>query len=184
MANSYPLDLVATPQVVPLSGAYAYCHNVTLAFDAQPSSGSVVIEYRDLGDPSWRPITNANGISIASGFFQVKLDSTVAALRVTFSGLVGGAGARIWDDVGCPSAIKRIETHEGVTDEHGYLSVIYEQPFLSTPSVFPEPSNDPYSRWSLMSSTPQGFTLFLSKISGGLVEPSAGIPARSVVIEK
>ena len=98
MANSYPLDLVATPQVVPLSGATGPFHNIILSFDTAPSAGTVLVEYRNLGNPAWQPLSHANGVSITSGFFQVRLDGTAAALRVTFSGLVGGAGARIWDD--------------------------------------------------------------------------------------
>lgn len=99
MANSYPLDLVLTPQVVPLVGAPGPFHNIALAFDTAPSAGTVLIEYRNLADPVWRPLSHANGVTITSGYFQVRLDGSVAALRVTFSGLVGGAGARIWDDI-------------------------------------------------------------------------------------
>lgn len=99
MANSYPLDLVATPQVVPLAGAPGPFHNIILAFDTAPSAGTVLIEYRNLADPVWRPISHANGVTITSGYFQVRLDGSVAALRITFTGLVGGAGPRIWDDI-------------------------------------------------------------------------------------
>ncbi|MNQ37298.1 hypothetical protein D3C85_508340 [compost metagenome] len=98
MANSYPLDLVLTPQVVPLVGAPGPFHNIILSFDTAPSAGTVLIEYRNLGNPAWQPLSHANGVSITSGFFQVRLDGTVAALRVTFTGLVGGVGARVWDD--------------------------------------------------------------------------------------
>lgn len=98
MANFYPLDLVATPQVVPLSGAPGPFHNIILSFDAPPSAGTALIEYRNLGDPSFKPVSHANGVSITSGFFKVRLDGSVAALRITFSGLVGGSGAKIWDD--------------------------------------------------------------------------------------
>lgn len=99
MANSYPLDLVTTPQVVPLAGAPGPFHNIALSFDTAPSAGTVLIEYRNLADTVWRPISHANGVTITSGFFQVRLDGTVAALRITFTGLVGGAGPRIWDDI-------------------------------------------------------------------------------------
>jgi hypothetical protein len=98
MANSYPLDLVLTPQVVPLSGAPGPFHNIALSFDTAPSAGTVLLEYRNLADPTWQPLSHANGVTITSGFFQVRLDGSVAALRVTFSGLVGGSGPRIWDD--------------------------------------------------------------------------------------
>lgn len=99
MANSFPLDLVATPQVVPLAGAPGPFHNIALVFDTAPSAGTVLIESRNLADPTWRPVSHANGVTITSGLFNVRLDGSVAALRITFTGLVGGAGARIWDDV-------------------------------------------------------------------------------------
>lgn len=99
MANSYPLDLVLTPQVVPLAGSPGPFHNIALVFDSAPSAGTVLIEYRNLADPSWKPISHANGVTITSGFFAVRLDGSVAALRITFSGLVGGSAPRIWDDI-------------------------------------------------------------------------------------
>lgn len=99
MANSYPLDLVETPQVVPLAGSPGPFHNIVLSFNTPPSAGSVLIEYRNLADPTWQPVSHANGVVITSGFFQVRLDGSVAALRITFSGLSGGSGARVWDDV-------------------------------------------------------------------------------------
>jgi hypothetical protein len=99
MANSYPLDLVATPQVVPLAGSPGPFHNIILAFDAAPTAGTALIEYRNLADPTWKPLSHANGITVTGNFFQARLDGSVAALRITFTGLVGGAGARIWDDI-------------------------------------------------------------------------------------
>lgn len=99
MANSYPLDLVLTPQVVPLAGSPGPFHNIILAFDAAPTAGTALIEYRNLADPTWKPLSHANGITVAGNFFQARLDGSVAALRITFTGLVGGAGARIWDDI-------------------------------------------------------------------------------------
>lgn len=98
MANSYPLDLVLTPQVVPLAGSPGPFHNIILAFDTAPTGGTALIEYRNLADPTWKPVSHASGVTITSGFFQVRLDGSVAALRITFSGLVGGSGARVWDD--------------------------------------------------------------------------------------
>lgn len=98
MANSYPLDLVATPQVIPLAGSPGPFHNIILSFDAAPSAGTALIEYRNLGEPTFKAISHANGVPITSGYFKVRLDGSVAALRITFSGLVGGSGPRIWDD--------------------------------------------------------------------------------------
>lgn len=98
MANSYPLDLVLTPQVVPLAGSPGPFHNIILSFDTAPTGGTALIEYRNLADPTWKPVSHASGVTITSGFFQVRLDGSVAALRITFSGLVGGSGARVWDD--------------------------------------------------------------------------------------
>lgn len=98
MANSYPIDLVATPQVVPLSASPGPFHNITLAFDTVPSSGTALIEYRNLADPTWKPLTHTNGICINGSFFQARLDGSVAALRITFSGVSDGSGARVIDE--------------------------------------------------------------------------------------
>lgn len=144
MANSYPLDLVATPQVVPLSGASGPFHNIILAFDTAPSAGTVLIEFRNLGNPTWRALSHANGVSITSGFFQVRIDGSAAALRITFTGLVGGAGARVWDDVR--------DVPDGI---YGGLAAITVQPYTEA-NVKNGLQYDMRATWTLASVIPTG----------------------------
>jgi hypothetical protein len=96
MASQSPLELINTPQVIPIVGGVGGFNRIAVVFATPPSAGTVTIEYRNLGGGPWVPLAKAIDLPVTSGYVNVRLDGQVAALRVTFAGLVGGAGAALW----------------------------------------------------------------------------------------
>jgi len=87
----FPLDLNATPQVLPLVGGMPGSLNVYLKFSTAPSAGTVSIEYIRPGSSVWSFVQGGQSASIIPGSLTVKADGGVSAPRVTFEGLVGGS---------------------------------------------------------------------------------------------
>lgn len=104
MTLSIPLDLVTTPQILPIPGGSVGSHMLYLAFATAPSAGTVKVEYRPIGATAWKTLSKVNNVSITSGELAFRLDGVVGSLRLTFTGLVGGAGPLLWfTDAGAPS---------------------------------------------------------------------------------
>lgn len=96
MASSFPLNPVNGVQTIPVPGGSVGFHQLYLAFGTAPSAGTVSIEIRRIGSAIWRPVQKATAVSITSGELAVRVDSSVAGIRVTFAGLVGGVAPGLW----------------------------------------------------------------------------------------
>jgi len=94
----YPLALNNSDQDVDIIGDPNGIHDITLAFDYQPSAGTVVVKYLTPWSTNFVTLSHANGASLTNGPIKLRIDGTVSLIRVTFSGLVGGVGARLWVD--------------------------------------------------------------------------------------
>lgn len=90
MFSIFPLDLVATPQVLPLAGGISGSVNVYLQFTTAPSAGTVTLEYRRPGSATWTALQGMQAASVTTGSIIARIDGGVSALRVTFAGLTGG----------------------------------------------------------------------------------------------
>lgn len=95
MPNQYfPLQLTAGAQVFPSFGASTGSHRLALTFNAAPSAGTALVEYKLLGSPLWVVLQAA--AALTGGYVSDNVDGPVELFRVTFSGLVGGSGPALW----------------------------------------------------------------------------------------
>ena len=92
----YPLAINTSDQDVDIPGDPTGIHNMVLAFDTPPSAGTVVVKYREPWTNTFTTLEHANGASLLSGPIFLRIDGPLAMVRVTFSGLVGGIGAKLW----------------------------------------------------------------------------------------
>lgn len=96
----HPLALSALDQDVEIFGDPDGIHNLILAFDILPAAGTVVVKYREPWSTTFTTLQHANGISVANWPIALRIDGAVAVVRVTFSGLSGGVGAKLWFSTG------------------------------------------------------------------------------------
>lgn len=96
MISKFLLQAANGEQVVGIPGGAVGTHQVYVAFSTAPDAGTATVEYRRIGSSIWRPLTQATDISLLGGELAARIDDPVAALRVTFSGLVGGSGPILW----------------------------------------------------------------------------------------
>jgi hypothetical protein len=90
-SSDQDIDIVGNPNGI---------HNLVLSFDAYPAAGTVVVKYRAPWSNSFVALAHANGISVISGPISLRIDGPIAIVRVTFTGLSGGSGARLWESTG------------------------------------------------------------------------------------
>ena len=98
MVISNPLQLVNTPQIFPVPGGISGSAQLFIQFGTAPSAGTVTVERRTPGQQSWTPLAKGTAKSITSGALSLRVDGSVGSLRVTFTGLTGGADAVLWVD--------------------------------------------------------------------------------------
>lgn len=96
MALPIPLQASNAPQILPIPGGAVGCHMLYLAFAAAPSAGTVKVEWRKIGQTTWNALQKVNNVSILSGELAFRIDGAMASLRLTFTGLVGGANPVLW----------------------------------------------------------------------------------------
>jgi len=96
MANQYPLSAANGPQVVPIIGGAVGSHLLYLAFGVAPGAGTVKVEWRPIGATTWQQLQKVNGVAMPGGELAFRIDGPLAALRVTFAGLVGGNAPVLW----------------------------------------------------------------------------------------
>ena len=96
MINQYPLQMVETPQVLPIPGGAVGFHTMYLSFEVPPLTGTVTVEYREIGAKAFSALRLATNVDITSGELAVRVDRTIASVRVQFSGLSNGSGPSIW----------------------------------------------------------------------------------------
>jgi hypothetical protein len=96
MTQVFPLQLSPTPQIVTIPGGIIGSANAFIGFATAPSAGTITVEARQPGSAIWRLMSRANAVSITTGEISVRVDGDVAALRITFTGLVGGTLPSLW----------------------------------------------------------------------------------------
>lgn len=98
MITSSVLQLNNTPQIFPIPGGISGSAQLLIQFGTAPSAGTVTVERRPPGQLAWQPLAKGTAKSITSGSLGLRVDGVVGSLRVTFSGLIGGADALLWVD--------------------------------------------------------------------------------------
>jgi hypothetical protein len=98
MVISKVLDLVATPQEFPIPGGADGSAQLTIAFTSLPSAGTVSVQYRRPGTTAWLSLSKFTSLSLTAGPVSGRVDGPVSAVRITFTGLVGGAAPIAWMD--------------------------------------------------------------------------------------
>jgi hypothetical protein len=94
MFSIFQPDLInTTPQVFPLVGGQSGSVNVYLQFTVAPSAGTVSVEYRRPSSTAWSFLQGGQNVPVTSGSVSLRIDGGISALRITFTGLTGGAGA-------------------------------------------------------------------------------------------
>lgn len=96
MATNFPLNPVNGVQTIPVPGGSVGFHQLYIAFATAPSAGTVSVEIRRIGSAIWRPLQRATAVSIISGELAVRVDSSIAGIRITFASLVGGTAPSLW----------------------------------------------------------------------------------------
>lgn len=92
----YPVASINGAQFVPVPTGIGGSHALALLFSVAPSAGTVSVDYRLVGGSVFIPLTRAQSMSVTSGHADCRADGPVAEYRLTFAGLVGGSGARLW----------------------------------------------------------------------------------------
>jgi hypothetical protein len=98
MVTSNPLQLINTPQVFPVPGGISGSAQLLIQFETAPTAGTVTVERRAPGVAAWSPLVKGTAKSITSGALSLRVDGVVGSLRVTFTGLTGGAAPILWVD--------------------------------------------------------------------------------------
>jgi hypothetical protein len=98
MVTSNPLQLINTPQVFPVPGGISGSAQLLIQFETAPTAGTVTVERRAPGVAAWSPLAKGTAKSITSGALSLRIDGVVGSLRVTFTGLTGGAAPILWVD--------------------------------------------------------------------------------------
>lgn len=187
MLSIFPLDLNATPQVLPLIGGRSGSINAYLKFSVAPSAGTVSVEYQRPGTSVWVFLQGGQAVSITAGSLTVKADGGISALRVTFAGLTGGTAPvlALSDDVtatppkdlltdGGFGASRRIRVDPGQTGYfagrmfRSYLEAIV--PVAGPPVAFRFTSPIDFILWSQVLTLTQGALRF--EVFTGAVTPS------------
>lgn len=96
MSRPFPILAINSPQIVPIPGGAVGAHVLFLAFTVAPSAGTVDIDYRAIGSTQWVQLRKVADISITAGELAVRIDGPIAAIRITFAGLVGGSAPILW----------------------------------------------------------------------------------------
>lgn len=98
MVTSNPLQLNNSPQVFPVPGGVSGSAQLLIQFGTAPSAGTVMVERRAPGQQAWTPLAKGTAKSITGGALSLRADGVLGSLRVTFTGLTGGADALLWVD--------------------------------------------------------------------------------------
>lgn len=96
MTTSHKLQAVNGSQVVPLIDGSIRSYAVALLFGDLPTAGTVTLETQAIGSDTWSPVSLGEDIDITGGHADFSFDGAVRFVRVTFSGLVGGARPILW----------------------------------------------------------------------------------------
>lgn len=155
MARFFPLELVTTPQVLPISGGEVGFHRIFLGFTTAPSAGTVTVEKRAIGSQDWEDVNRAQAVDVTGGEVTFYTDGSVSALRITFAGLTGGSAPVVWlaseptawapldlmtDGGTGPSARFRVDPGQTGFFARRMWSLAYEfasaNPIAATPLVF------------------------------------------------
>lgn len=96
MVRQFQLQAANGAQVIPVSGGDLGFREILLIFDSAPSAGTVTVEQRAIGSTVWAVINRGNTADITSGELALYADGAIAAIRVTFAGLVGGTNPSMW----------------------------------------------------------------------------------------
>jgi len=102
MTASYQLQAVNGPQVINMADGNISVYRASLAFGVTPSAGTVIIEKQSIGSSAWEVLSPS--ASVTGGRLDLSFDGAIRALRVTFTGLVGGSSPILWL-TGQPSAV-------------------------------------------------------------------------------
>ncbi len=90
------LQAVNGPQIIPVIDGSIMSYAVFLSFDTAPSAGTVTVESQAVGSSAWSSINLGASAPITSGQLALSFDGAIRAIRVTFSGLVGGVRPIMW----------------------------------------------------------------------------------------
>lgn len=106
MTTSHKLEAVNGSQVIPLIDGSIRSYAVALLFGDLPTAGTVTLETQAIGSATWVPVTRGEDVDITGGHADFSFDGAIRFVRVTFSGLVGGARPILWvssQDAAIPS---------------------------------------------------------------------------------
>lgn len=95
MTDVYQLNPDLQQQSVIIKGAPGGSSKMFLCFDQVPSAGIVTVEYMLAGNLEWILVQHAYALALTSEVIPFRIDGPVAAVRITFDGLDGGAPQRL-----------------------------------------------------------------------------------------
>lgn len=96
MTTSHQLQAENGPQVIPVIDGSIRSYAVALLFADPPSAGTVTVETQAIGSATWSPVNLGADIDITGGHADFSFGGAIRFVRVTFSGLVGGARPILW----------------------------------------------------------------------------------------
>ena len=96
MTTSHQLQAVNGQQVIPVIDGEIRSYAIALSFGTAPSAGAVTLETQAIGSATWVPVTRGMNVDITSGQASFSLDGIIRFIRVTFTGLAGGAMPILW----------------------------------------------------------------------------------------
>jgi len=79
-------------QTFAIPGGVSGSSKIYLKFSSAPSAGTVTFEIQRPGSADWTSVQNGSLVGLSSGSAQVMADGGFSAVRLTFSGIVGGSG--------------------------------------------------------------------------------------------
>jgi hypothetical protein len=91
VVTQFQVALTGADQVFQLKSSGPLFHKIFMTFGTVPTAGTVTIEKREFGSDRWFAIPGAQGASVTAGQVVFDADGTLAALRVTFADVAGGA---------------------------------------------------------------------------------------------
>ncbi len=91
MATLFPLLAVDGVQTLVVPGGPSGAHQLLIAAAAQPSAGTVTVEYRFAGETAWRALPLGASASLLSPIV-LHVFGPVVGFRLTIAGIVGGTG--------------------------------------------------------------------------------------------